>query len=102
MIRRPPRSTLFPYTTLFRSNSSAVDEEWRQFFQERLGEAEPAKGEGPTGAEAKGEGRMAKGEAAPPERTKSEPKPEIGKAHVRTPVTVKYRMPTSACKTKKQ
>src|SRR2546430_12189292 len=24
MIRRPPRSTLFPYTTLFRSNSSAI------------------------------------------------------------------------------
>src|SRR2546425_7847686 len=24
MIRRPPRSTLFPYTTLFRSNISAV------------------------------------------------------------------------------
>src|SRR3712207_7428761 len=24
MIRRPPRSTLFPYTTLFRSTSSAV------------------------------------------------------------------------------
>src|SRR5687768_17720289 len=24
MIRRPPRSTLFPYTTLFRSNSVAV------------------------------------------------------------------------------
>src|SRR3712207_8335598 len=23
MIRRPPRSTLFPYTTLFRSNASA-------------------------------------------------------------------------------
>src|SRR2546421_4579289 len=23
MIRRPPRSTLFPYTTLFRSNTSA-------------------------------------------------------------------------------
>src|SRR2546422_8513341 len=23
MIRRPPRSTLFPYTTLFRSNSAA-------------------------------------------------------------------------------
>src|SRR5258708_31401377 len=28
MIRRPPRSTLFPYTTLFRSN--AVDEDSRQ------------------------------------------------------------------------
>src|SRR3712207_7072655 len=25
MIRRPPRSTLFPYTTLFRSNSDAED-----------------------------------------------------------------------------
>src|SRR3712207_6952851 len=25
MIRRPPRSTLFPYTTLFRSTSGAVD-----------------------------------------------------------------------------
>src|SRR5436853_655576 len=24
MIRRPPRSTLFPYTTLFRSNESSV------------------------------------------------------------------------------
>src|SRR2546426_8611385 len=24
MIRRPPRSTLFPYTTLFRSNSGAM------------------------------------------------------------------------------
>src|SRR5690349_24010674 len=24
MIRRPPRSTLFPYTTLFRSSSSAM------------------------------------------------------------------------------
>src|SRR3712207_7055262 len=27
MIRRPTRSTLFPYTTLFRSTSSAVDDE---------------------------------------------------------------------------
>src|SRR2546430_4123139 len=26
MIRRPPRSTLFPYTTLFRSQRLAVDE----------------------------------------------------------------------------
>src|SRR2546422_2509833 len=25
MIRRPPRSTLFPYTTLFRSREQAVD-----------------------------------------------------------------------------
>src|SRR5205809_2405100 len=27
MIRRPPRSTLFPYTTLFRSRRSALDAE---------------------------------------------------------------------------
>src|SRR3712207_7396104 len=30
MIRRPPRSTLFPYTTLFRSRTGAsVSGEWR-------------------------------------------------------------------------
>src|SRR2546427_6037620 len=30
MIRRPPRSTLFPYTTLFRSDfKTAADEAWR-------------------------------------------------------------------------
>src|SRR2546430_11524034 len=30
MIRRPPRSTLFPYTTLFRSCSSPRPRPWRQ------------------------------------------------------------------------
>src|SRR3712207_6970257 len=36
MIRRPPRSTLFPYTTLFRSNVEAVllALELREFFDE--------------------------------------------------------------------
>src|SRR2546430_7394701 len=29
MIRRPPRSTLFPYTTLFRSYVSSSDAGWR-------------------------------------------------------------------------
>src|SRR3712207_6986770 len=29
MIRRPPRSTLFPYTTLFRSNSFHWDGIWQ-------------------------------------------------------------------------
>src|SRR3712207_8070345 len=28
MIRRPPRSTLFPYTTLFRSRTGAYFPEW--------------------------------------------------------------------------
>src|SRR3712207_9024220 len=34
MIRRPPRSTLFPYTTLFRS-SFAVDQ-WRVAHDDRI------------------------------------------------------------------
>src|SRR2546422_2349769 len=29
MIRRPPRSTLFPYTTLFRSVSGSLTASWR-------------------------------------------------------------------------
>src|SRR2546430_13211962 len=29
MIRRPPRSTLFPYTTLFRSEGGAIDVDGR-------------------------------------------------------------------------
>src|SRR5256885_9405257 len=33
MIRRPPRSTLFPYTTLFRSH---VDDAGSPFFHRRL------------------------------------------------------------------
>src|SRR3712207_9470907 len=30
MIRRPPRSTLFPYTTLFRSYGTNVVDTWRR------------------------------------------------------------------------
>src|SRR2546429_7667704 len=44
MIRRPPRSTLFPYTTLFRSlrlfmagQFFVVDESSLNFFQQALG-----------------------------------------------------------------
>src|SRR2546426_8551284 len=45
MIRRPPRSTLFPYTTLFRS---ALQQDRAQHFQEvREGQesADPLKGD---------------------------------------------------------
>src|SRR5258705_13135219 len=35
MIRRPPRSTLFPYTTLFRSLAAACDREGRQGHEGR-------------------------------------------------------------------
>src|SRR3712207_6974984 len=36
MIRRPPRSTLFPYTTLFRSGTSVTDHERRSLAQVAL------------------------------------------------------------------
>src|SRR3989442_10065238 len=39
MIRRPPRSTLFPYTTLFRSNSLS---HWRLHFYHRPSVALPS------------------------------------------------------------
>src|SRR2546430_6333134 len=34
MIRRPPRSTLFPYTTLFRSEPEAADHVTRRHLRE--------------------------------------------------------------------
>src|SRR3712207_7164488 len=40
MIRRPPRSTLFPYTTLFRSEREAVPHPGRNLRQ-RGGEDDP-------------------------------------------------------------
>src|SRR3712207_7447829 len=49
MIRRPPRSTLFPYTTLFRS--SLVDRRERavgaRLFHRRLGQGDPLRVLGP-------------------------------------------------------
>src|SRR2546422_4232858 len=36
MIRRPPRSTLFPYTTLFRSHAPLVAREERDAHAERV------------------------------------------------------------------
>src|SRR3712207_7772022 len=39
MIRRPPRSTLFPYTTLFRSEGAAVVEQRGEGGVDRLDDA---------------------------------------------------------------
>src|SRR5256885_5894483 len=41
MIRRPPRSTLFPYTTLFRSSTGRPDAAWCS--GRRVGCAPPAR-----------------------------------------------------------
>src|SRR2546422_1816819 len=43
MIRRPPRSTLFPYTTLFRSLCDSVDcQKMRRAEAHAVGRADPA------------------------------------------------------------
>src|SRR5256885_2482870 len=39
MIRRPPRSTLFPYTTLFRSPRAVAGVEMEQRLRVRIGQA---------------------------------------------------------------
>src|SRR5436190_12220255 len=44
MIRRPPRSTLFPYTTLFRSATNIVSVTAWIGFQERLRQAKKSPG----------------------------------------------------------
>src|SRR5690348_17435331 len=36
MLRRPPRSTLFPYTTLFRSNDQSLDETFAPLAAESI------------------------------------------------------------------
>src|SRR2546430_13665242 len=94
MIRRPPRSTLFPYTTLFRSHALPravargleadrlpVGEIARELYGRRGGSIDNQ----PDGAV----GRRLDFEAC-----------KIGRAHVWTPVTVKSRMPSSAWKKK--
>src|SRR5271167_4638725 len=67
MIRRPPRSTLFPYTTLFRSDRL-------------IGGLSPCHGLG----------------YSPLRQWERRWRP-IGRAHVSTPVTFRSRMPSSAC-----
>src|SRR2546427_7592688 len=54
MIRRPPRSTLFPYTTLFRSLETARDA-GREAHDVRLGERALALDAGPEAVGARSE-----------------------------------------------
>src|SRR2546430_10498759 len=102
MIRRPPRSTLFPYTTLFRSGDhegpGAVEAIGLAGMQRRaaaramvlvlLRHAHQAAGFAAHGARPERE-RLFR-------RHRRVGLAEIGRAHVRTPVTVKHRKPSSA------
>src|SRR3712207_7523019 len=87
MIRRPPRSTLFPYTTLFRSGEGG------RVPRVVVGIA--------------GRGVVVAGPARRPHRGDVEDRlpaqlvVEIGRAHVWTTATPIFRMPSSACKKKK-
>src|SRR2546427_7881063 len=95
MIRRPPRSTLFPYTTLFRSGIAVAGSGKRGLLEpvrpkprvRRLGLQLPAAVQ-PVLQLGKGLLVVAV--------------PQIGRGHVWNPVTVKNRMPSSACKKKKK
>src|SRR3712207_7818609 len=47
MIRRPPRSTLFPYTTLFRSQGQGISSEGSPVAEDGPGRQGPARREPP-------------------------------------------------------
>src|SRR5258708_16504178 len=81
MIRRPPRSTLFPYTTLFRSREALGKDRDRHRHQPQHRRWHPGGG-GRGGRHRRLCGR------------------KIGRAHVLTPVTKSSRFPSSACKKK--
>src|SRR2546430_14724128 len=70
MIRRPPRSTLFPYTTLFRS-LSAVPQLRRRRIQQRPPLHRPARGpggvRGARGPAGRGRGARILGSVSPPD-----------------------------------
>src|SRR2546425_7076556 len=65
MIRRPPRSTLFPYTTLFRSLTCRIREVYVVHFE--AGVLDPV--EGPHRPRALGVGRRGRGEQRSEEHT---------------------------------
>src|SRR2546430_7697350 len=89
MIRRPPRSTLFPYTTLFRSGMA--------------GGAEGGAAGGTVGPPGCADSGTAVGEGvigSPRRVWEGGGAMQIGRAHVLNPVTGKYRMPASSWKKK--
>src|SRR3712207_7590232 len=92
MIRRPPRSTLFPYTTLFRSQlrmTPIAEQPQQARRRSRLDEHGGPRPVGRAAGLGRQEGRL------------GDPRAQIGRAHVGTPVTPISRMPSSAWKKKR-
>src|SRR2546430_13187490 len=101
MIRRPPRSTLFPYTTLFRSLRLGCGLTYTEAMEEPLAGLLPALAEASrtVGSPQIGNRGTIGGDlrTAPPAGAAL---PQIGRAHLWTPFTVQSRMPASALKKK--
>src|SRR5258708_11730429 len=81
MIRRPPRSTLFPYTTLFRS----LDNQGTIVFS-------------PSGQLALSNSGLLHNESGATIDFQSDGSIKIGRAHLCTPLTSSNRIPSSNCK----
>src|SRR3712207_9381431 len=101
MIRRPPRSTLFPYTTLFRSHRGGVEQADQQADDDRAdeeGEVEDQErgGEQPTRPVLRARG-LARGRGAVPDLDPARGRGESGGGHVGLrPTRVAGRWRTSA------
>src|SRR5260370_31159524 len=87
MIRRPPRSTLFPYTTLFRS-----------FFLQRAEDADIICVAAVKRAVAADHNSVHTTDVRRRLVLRLQHRLSIGRAHVSTPATLESRMPSSACK----
>src|SRR3712207_7534199 len=97
MIRRPPRSTLFPYTTLFRSKDLRR-EVFDPLLAEHRGRIVKLMGDGAIaefGSVVDAVVYAVAVQKGIAERQADVP-PKIGRAHVSTPVTPISRMPSSA------
>src|SRR2546430_12605770 len=96
MIRRPPRSTLFPYTTLFRSGQIILGLAVGLGYQDAARDA-PDVGIGPA---PDGLAALDVALPVPAEIPAVGEVAQIGRAHVRNPVTHKTPMPPSSFKHK--
>src|SRR3989454_5728817 len=97
MIRRPPRSTLFPYTTLFRSRIPKVQEMVRNFFGK-----EPHKGVNPDEVVALGAAVQAGGLTGGGKDILLLDGTKNGRANLCSPITLLSRIPSSSLKKKKK
>src|SRR5258708_31133430 len=102
MIRRPPRSTLFPYTTLFRSGPSRLSVTVGVCPSRPAAAAPTARITAPTRTEVRTKAKSSASTRATDSASVRTPVQveavKIGRAHVRTPVTRSSPIPSSSLK----